>query len=92
MLKCATDRTEKSITFTNAMLYAQANPGQLEILIENLKNPVENKITSSFGLRTKTFDNYGMDELYEGLTINFYCEYPCASCPEGSPSVCDSCY
>ena len=33
-----------------------------------------------------------MDELYSNLTVNFYCEYPCATCPQGSPSICESCY
>lgn len=33
-----------------------------------------------------------MDELFEDITINFYCEYPCATCPQGYPTKCESCY
>ena len=53
----------------------------MKIMIENLMNPVDNVITGSFGLTTETSDGYAMDELYEDMTINFYCEYPCANCP-----------
>lgn len=62
------------------------------ILIENLRNPLENIITSSFGIKTQTFDGYAMDELLNGVTVNFYCEYPCAECPQGAPSTCERCY
>ena len=33
-----------------------------------------------------------MDTITSGININFYCEYPCAECPRGQPSKCDSCY
>ena len=92
MLRCDTQRSTKSLTFTNAFQFKQGNPGEMKILIENLKNPVDNVITQSFSLVTSTTDGYGMDELNEDITINFYCEYPCAACPQGSPSTCESCY
>ena len=80
-LRCDTSRSTKSLTFTNAFQFKQGNPGEMKILIENLKNPVDNIITKSFSLVTATADGYGMDELNEDITINFYCEYPCAACP-----------
>ena len=81
VLRCDADRDAKTLKFTNAMQFSQANPGEVVILIENLKNPTENVITSSFTVVTETFDGYPMDELKTDLTINFYCEYPCANCP-----------
>ena len=92
VLRCDADRDAKTLKFTNAMQFSQANPGEIVILIENLKNPKENVITSSFMVVTETFDGYPMDELKTDLTINFYCEYPCANCPQGAPSQCESCY
>ena len=63
------------------MKFAKANPGEMVILIERLKNPSENIITSSFNIRSETYDGYAMDEITSNITINFYCEYPCAECP-----------
>lgn len=62
------------------------------IKIEKLRNPTLNVVTSSFSIETETYDGFPMDQLKTDLTINFYCEYPCANCPQGSPSQCDSCY
>ncbi len=33
-----------------------------------------------------------MDVINSGITIDFYCEYPCAGCPEGKPDFCELCY
>ena len=33
-----------------------------------------------------------MDRITNGISINFYCEYPCAECPQEQPSKCSSCY
>lgn len=44
-------------------------------------NPTNNVVTGSFGITTKTSDDYSMDELFDDITINFYCEYPCSACP-----------
>ena len=74
------------------MQFVNGNPGTMVVLIENLRNPLENVITSSFSIKTQTFDGYAMDELLDSLTVNFYCEYPCAECPQGAPSTCESCY
>lgn len=81
ILRCDTDRTARTLSFTNALEYKQSNPGQMQILIENLMNPTDNVVTGSFGITTKTSDDYSMDELFDEITINFYCEYPCSACP-----------
>ena len=47
-LTCTADRVAKSLTFTDALRYAQSNPGRMEMLIDKLRNPVENIITSTF--------------------------------------------
>ena len=64
----------------------------MAILIEKLRNPSENVITGSFLIKTESYDGYAMDELSSDMTINFYCEYPCAACPQGAPSTCEECY
>ena len=33
-----------------------------------------------------------MDLIDEGLEVNFYCIFPCRTCQEATPSVCESCY
>lgn len=91
-LNCKTDRKNKTLSFTNAMEYAETNPGEIRISIENLKNPSENKVTSSFSIKTETFDGYPMDEISSGIFINFFCAFPCASCDNTSPTTCQSCY
>lgn len=92
VLRCDTDRAAKTLKFTNAMQFAQANPGPMGILIEKLRNPSENVITGSFLITTESYDGYAMDEIRSDITVNFYCEYPCAACPQGSPSTCEECY
>ena len=42
VLNCETDRELKTLTFTNAMQFSESNPGEMTILIENLRNPSEN--------------------------------------------------
>lgn len=48
VLRCEADREAKTLKFTNAMQFSQANPGEMVILIENLRNPLTNVVTSSF--------------------------------------------
>ena len=79
-LNCLEDRENKQINITNAVTYQAGNPGEIRILLSKLKNPVENNITSSFKIETFTSDGWKLDEITENVTINFYCEYPCASC------------
>ena len=83
VLRCDTDREAKTLKFTNAMQFSQANPGEMVILIESLRNPLSNVVTSSFTVTTESYDGYPMDTIKSDITINFYCEYPCANCPEG---------
>ena len=92
VLNCVPDRSAKTIRFTNAMQFATANPGTMVILIESLKNPSENAITSSFGIFTESNDGYEMDKIFSDITVNFYCEYPCENCMEDKPSFCLTCY
>ena len=33
-----------------------------------------------------------MDTLSADMTVNFFCVYPCASCPQDNPEICTSCY
>ena len=63
VLNCVADRDAKTLTFTNALEFAEANPGEMVILIENFRNPTENIVTSSFGIKTMTYDFYDMDEI-----------------------------
>ena len=63
VLNCVADREAKTLTFDNVMQFSEANPGEMVILLENLRNPVENIITSSFGIKTKTFDGFDMDRI-----------------------------
>ena len=46
----------------------------------------------SFKVETFTQDGYAIDMVDSGLTINFVCEYPCRTCDDSTPTVCDSCY
>ena len=66
----------------------------MRFLIENLRNPVVNEITDSFLIKTFTRDDYPMDTLLTNMTVNFYCEYPCAECDaeNDAPSRCKACY
>lgn len=64
----------------------------MTILIDKLRNPVENIETNSFKIETYTYDDYKMDTLFSNMTVNFFCVYPCASCPQDDPTVCTSCY
>mmetsp|Transcript_36595 Transcript_36595/g.48051 ORF Transcript_36595/g.48051 Transcript_36595/m.48051 type:complete len:153 (+) Transcript_36595:332-790(+) len=81
MLVCEANRKKKSLFFPNVFTFYDANPGKLEILIQPLRNPKTNLVTSSFLISTQTFDGYLMDTIRSGISINFYCEYPCAECP-----------
>jgi len=49
-------------------------------------------LTSSFKVETFTYDGYVIDERTSNLTVNFYCDYPCASCDLELTDKCYSCY
>ena len=91
---CIADRAAKTLSFPNALQFALSNPGEMRFLIENLRNPKVNEITNSFLIKTYTKDDYPMDELLTDLSVNFYCEYPCAECDaeNDQPSKCTACY
>ena len=91
-LSCDISRRKKTLFFDNVFTFYDANPGTIDINIDKLLNPSTNLVTQSFYIVTQTFDGYFMDSLAEGMSINFYCEYPCAECPQGSPSKCELCY
>jgi len=76
----------------NAVQYQAGNPGTISIVFSTLKNPERNIVTDSFVLKTYTHEGYMLDELTEGLVINFFCEYPCADCDSLVKDFCVSCY
>lgn len=77
-LSCVADRKNKTLFFRGVYNFFDANPGTISIMIDKLKNPVKNVVTKSFAIVTQTYDGYSMDKIAEGISINFYCEYPCA--------------
>jgi hypothetical protein len=89
---CLEDRENKQINFTDAVTFQRGNPGTIRINIQKLKNPIENIVTSSFKIETYTDDGWKLDEIATNITVNFYCNYPCASCNEDDEEQCNSCY
>ena len=91
-VNCEVDQDENTIRLLDAVDQRDIAPPRIEVLIESLYNPTENIVTESFGIETFTHDNYGIDSLKEGLTVNFYCVYPCKTCNLTEPTQCYSCY
>lgn len=91
-LKCEIDKTKRTITIKNFVEFQRGNPGDIEILIETLVNPVQNILTDSFVLQTFTHEGYSLDQMDENLAVNFFCEYPCATCHQTWTDECYSCY
>jgi len=79
-ITCTTDARKKQVRITDAVRYQRGNPGTIRIVIDNLKNPKQNIVTDSFVVQTYTSDGWVLDEIRQNVTVNFYCEYPCASC------------
>lgn len=77
---CKTNTKKKQITITDAVTFQRGNPGKIRILLDSLKNPKENIVTDSFLIETFTSDGWVLDEIRSNVTVNFFCEYPCASC------------
>ena len=73
ILECKVDRYDNKITLTNLFETRDVQPDEVEIIFQTLINPMENEILDSWKLRTYTWDNYPIDELDDGLKINFYC-------------------
>lgn len=52
----------------------------IKIMFESFKNPNTNVVSETFKLATQTSDRYSLDFANGDLIINFFCEYPCATC------------
>lgn len=92
LVNCEVDKDENTITLTNATENRDMIPPRIEFVIESLFNPKENIVTESFGIETYTWDNFGIDEIKDSLTVNFFCVYPCKTCNREEPTQCLSCY
>jgi hypothetical protein len=68
------------VSLTDLFESKEVMPDIVEIIFQGFSNPNDNIVTDSWKLRTYTWDNYLIDTLDDGLSINFYCEYPCATC------------
>ena len=90
-IECSVDTGLKSINMTK-VITSQVNPGTMKIMFNTLRNPVENIVTQTFKIETKTRDGYLMDFMDADLSVNFYCEYPCSLCDLDVPSRCEACY
>lgn len=71
---CENNRT---IVLTDAVTTKDVAPATIELRIEALFNPGTNLVTDSFEIVTRTYDGYIIDSITEGLTVNFYCLFPC---------------
>lgn len=91
-LDCSLNLIAKIITITNAVTFQKANPGTIRIILSQLKNPPQNIVTSSLKVQTFTANGYLIDDLSTGISINFFCQYPCQSCDAKINSVCTACY
>ena len=89
---CLEDRENRRINITDAVTYQRGNPGEIRLLLSKLKNPLENVVTSSFKIETYTSDGWKLDEIATNVTVNFHCNYPCASCSQADEAQCHSCY
>lgn len=85
-------KNERTILLTDSVTEKDVAPATIELTIESLYNPGTNLITDSFEIETRTYDGFMMDSIVEGLSVNFYCLFPCRTCLEETPSVCLSCY
>ena len=91
-LNCTVDGPRRLILISDAFSYQRGNPGTVRILIESLENPNENILTNSFRLVTLTSNGFLLDTVEQGLSINFFCEYPCAACDDNRKDRCLECY
>ena len=66
---------------------------QLSLLITSMQFQVTKAITTnSWQLRTYLDGvKYQIDEIKEGLTHTYMCNFPCESCEEGRPDICTEC-
>lgn len=85
-------RANRTITIHDAWLKMTERPETIALVMNNLTNPAANVLTKSFQLTSKTHDGYLIDERTSGLSINFYCSFPCRTCGLTRPTQCLSCY
>ena len=57
-LNCKVDKKQKTITIDDAVTYQRGNPGTIKIGLSQLVNPIDNIITDSFKIETKTSTNF----------------------------------
>jgi hypothetical protein len=64
----------------------------MSLTITNLKINVQTPMTTDSMMLT-TFEpgHYAIDSINSGMTLTFYCNYPCQTCKPGQPSICTSC-
>jgi len=81
-LACEADWTNYTITLTDALASKDVMPDVIEFILENLTNPIDNIVTESFTILTKTWDGYEIDSVDTDLVLNFVCVFPCATCDQ----------
>ena len=80
------------IFISDAVVEKDEAPNEIRIQINSLQNPKTNIVTDSFQIKTINYEGYDIDEQTTGLEVNFFCMFPCRSCNESMPSLCESCY
>ena len=91
-LKCSLDLVTRTLTVQNAVTFQSTNPGLIKIIFETFQNPDNNIQTNPFVLTTRTSDGYLLDKDNTTLTVDFFCQFPCASCSPFDKTLCYSCY
>lgn len=86
------DILTNTITLTDLFKTKEVKPDQVEIIFQGLANPTINILLDTWKLYTFTYDNYAIDKLEGGLRINFFCQFPCATCNDSLNTQCFSCY
>lgn len=79
-LSCSVNRDLHMIRVKDAFDTLEVKPDMVKFIFWGLTNPTVNKILDSWTINTYTHDGYGIDKLLGGMKINFFCEYPCATC------------
>jgi hypothetical protein len=57
-------------------------------MILNVDTPIT---TESWTLTSFVGEMYKIDEIPDGLSFDFECDFPCLTCEPGNPSSCTSC-
>lgn len=83
---------EDYILINDAVVEKDVAPEEIRIQINSLQNPDTNIVTGSFVIKTINDQGYDIDEQTTGLEVNFFCMFPCRSCNETTPTLCEACY